>query len=480
MKKIGITFAVLLLALIGFILFNTLTSKSKQLAIAPLPTVPVSDSVITHLQQAIRFKTVSYDHKPADTVEFAAFHAFLQKNFPLFHSRLKMEKVNNYALLFTWKGKNPAFKPIILMAHQDVVPVEESSRNLWEAAPFGGELKNGFVWGRGAVDDKGSLMAILEGAEKLLQENYQPASDIYFVFSNDEETLGSGARKIAALLQRRNVKPALVLDEGGIITSKQIPGMQKPVALIGIAEKGYVTLDLKVAFPGGHSSMPGPETAIDILASAVLKLKTNPFPATVSPVVDAFMDYLGPEMPFTQKMAFANRTLFSPLIKKNYSSKPGANATIRTTTATTIFNAGVKENVIPANAEATVNFRTLPGTTTEDVIKHVTQTINDSRVKLKLHPVSSSPAAIADVNDVSFSYMQKAIKSWDKNLITTPYLVLGATDGRYLTTLTPQVFRFIPFHDIQGFHGVNERVGVTEYKKAIGFYYNFIKQYSGK
>jgi carboxypeptidase PM20D1 len=206
-----------------------------------------------------------------------------------------------------------------------------------------------------------------------------------------------------------------------------------------------------------------------------VKLKENPFPAELNYTINSFMDYIGPEMPFVQRMAFANRWLFSPLIKSIYSSKPGADAMIRTTTAPTIFQSGIKENVIPSTAKATINFRTQPGITTNYVIDYVKENVNDKRIKISVRGDNISPKAVANVSDSSFRYLQLAIRSWRKDVIVIPYLTLGATDGRYFSALTPQVYRFIPFNDIKGFHGVNEMVGVDEYKKAIQFYYYLIK-----
>lgn len=480
MKKVLYFLGVLLLLLVLVILVRTFTIRSRQVKAVPAPGVQVSDSVIARLGEAIRYPTVSHDRTGPDTAAFTGFHLFLQKAFPRLHRQLQVEAVNRFSLLYHWKGKNSGKKPVILVAHQDVVPVEEASLPLWKAPPFGGAIQDGAVWGRGAVDDKGSLMALLEGVEKLLSEGFQPECDVYLALGHDEEAKGlHGAQAIVALLQQRNLKPAFVLDEGGEITAHEVPGLHKPVALIGIAEKGYVTLDLELAIPGGHSSMPGKQTVIDQLAKAVVKLQENPFPATLNASVQSFMDYMGPEMPFVQRMAFANRWLFSPLIKNTYSSKPGANAMIRTTTALTLMASGVKENVIPSVARATVNFRTLPGTGAQEVVRHVKEVIADERIRITVRPGGSSPEAVANVKDPSFLYLQQAIRNWRTDVVVAPYLMLGASDGRYYTALTPQVYRFIPFNDIQGFHGINEKVGIAEYKKAIGFYYGLIKGLRG-
>jgi carboxypeptidase PM20D1 len=474
MKKLLLILGLLIAVIVVIILVRTFTTTSKQINVAAAPAVKVSDSAVSHLQQAIRFKTISQDNAPTDSIAFNSFHVFLQQSFPVLFKNATLEKINSFSLLFHLKGKN-SNAPIILTGHQDVVPVEQASLNQWTVPPFDGILKDGFIWGRGAVDDKGSFMALLEAAEQLLQEGFQPLQDIYIALGHDEEASGQlGAQQIVALLKQRNIKPAFVLDEGGEITEHEIPGMSEPVALVGIAEKGYVTAVLSVDIPGGHSSMPAKETAIDVMSRAMDALKTSPFPPTLQ-FTDAFMDQLGPEMPFMQRMAFANRWIFQPLIINTYSSKNGANAMIRTTTAPTIFNAGMKENVIPTIATASVNFRTLPNTSVEDVVTHIKKVINDERIEITIRPNPSSVQAVADVKDASFTHIQKTIRAWRPDVKVAPYLVLGATDGRYYTALTPQVYRFIPFNDIKGFHGIDERVGVEEYKKGIAFYYWLIK-----
>lgn len=477
MKKVLLFLLAVLVIVIAIVLVRTYTIKSKQITVAPLPAIKVSDSAVAHLQQAIRFPTVSNDNGARDTNAFTGFHQFLRTAYPLLHQHLELEQVSQLSLLYHWKGTNTAAHPIILMAHQDVVPIEPDSRSLWTSDPFGGELKRDSVWGRGAVDDKGSLIAIMEGVEQLLREGFRPSCDVYLAFGHDEELLGdAGAEQIVALLKARQVHPAFVLDEGGSLVRDAVK-TEYPVAVVGIAEKGYVTVQLRLTITGGHSSMPARQTAIDQLAKAVVALNEHQFPAAFDPSIVAFMDYLAPHLPFTERMALSNRWLLTPMIKKIYSAQPKRAALIHTTTAATIFEAGNKENAIPTVATATMNFRTLPGTTDADVVAHIRKVTNDPRIELTVVPHASHPDARANLADPSFTYMQQAIRGVLPNTIVAPYLVVGATDGRYYTQLTPQVYRFVPFTDLKGFHGINERVGVEEYKKAIAFYYYLIRQY---
>lgn len=478
MKKLLKIIGIILLLSVAIVLVKTFLFKSKQVQVMPYQSLVLNDSCVVHLQKAITYKTVSYDD-PAkmDSSAFYGFQSFLIKTYPLVFAKMSVEKVNVFGLILHWKGQSATAKPVILMAHQDVVPVEEATKNNWDAEPFSGAIKNGFIYGRGAIDDKGSLIALLEGAEQLLKEGFVPKSDIYFMFGHDEEVSGlKGAKAMAQLFKNRKVDPAFVLDEGGIVTEFKVPGLRKTAAVVGIAEKGYQSLKLKINIPGGHSSMPEEKTAIDELAKAVVALKENPFKADLGKTVQSFLAYIGPEMPFVSKMAMANQWLFAPMIKNTYAKSAAGNATIRTTTTTTIFNAGIKENLIPGEAEAIINFRTQPGVTRQDVIDYVKQVIANDEIQIIPQGEGNEPKQVAEVDSDGFKLIQKTISAYKKDIVVAPYLVLGATDGRYFANITSQVFRFIPFTDPEGFHGVNERIKVTEFKKGVGFYYNLIKR----
>ncbi|RYE22061.1 MAG: M20/M25/M40 family metallo-hydrolase [Sphingobacteriaceae bacterium] len=476
-KKLVFFLLTVFLILMLIVLVKTFTFKSVQPKFKAVKTVSVSDSAVAHLQQGIQFKTVSLsDAAKTDSSVFVAFHQFLHKTYPLIHQKLQLEKVG-FTLIYTWKGKNIHLKPVILMAHQDVVPVEKASLAQWKTDPFGGIIQNGKILGRGAADDKTSLFALLEATEKLLQENKQPERTVYFVFGHDEEAGGKGVKAVAALLKSRKIKADWVLDEGGEITKKEIPGLQgTPVALIGTSEKGYLSLDLKVNIEGGHSSMPKAETAVDVLVVAVQKLRAKPFPASFGGSTGDFFKYLGPEMPFTSKMAIANQWLFKPLLFKIYEKSGGGNALIRTTIAPTILQAGIKDNVIPASASATINFRLLPGTSIDAVFKHVKTAIADDRVQLiKQDAFAAEASAVTSTKSDGFKQLEKAIVENYPGTLIAPYLTVGATDSRQLAEISDCILRFVPVTDLEGMHGLNEKAGVDEYKKAIGFYYLLMK-----
>ena len=475
------TFRYLLLAvvvLVAILLFNTFRFTANQTTVAAIkiPALPVN--AIEHFQQAIQFRTIS-NSNPAlfDSVQFLGFRKFLDDAYPLIHSQLSKEIVDEYSLLYTWKGKNSALKPIVLIAHQDVVPIEKESEAMWTVKPFEGTIKGGFIWGRGTCDDKGSLIALVESVEKLLSQNFQPERTIYLAFGHNEEVLGSGARAIAALLEKRKVRAEFVLDEGGIITSKKLSNlMDKSVGLVGLSEKGYISVQITATKNGGHSSMIESETAIDMVTKAVVKLRENPFEASYSASTKDLFDHIGPEMSFGQRIIFANTWLFKSLIINSLSKKGSTNAMIRTTTAPTIIQSGIKDNVVPTVAKAVINFRIMPGSTSKDVLQHIEDVVKNDSLKIEIVSNVSEPSKVSDPNSIGFQRISQSIKqNFGSKVIVSPYLVVGGTDSRYFEAVTDNTFRFIPFIDPLGFHGIDERVSLNDYQRGISFYEQLIK-----
>ncbi len=321
----------------------------------------------------------------------------------------------------------------------------------------------------------------MEAVENLLNENYQPKRTIYLAFGHDEEIGGKkGAVLIAKLLKERNIQAEFVLDEGGTITDKVIKGVEKPVAVIGTSEKGYMSLELAVEDAGGHSSQPLKQTAIGILSQAITRLEENPLPGGIREVTADMFTKIAPEMDFQQKIFLANLWLFRPLVENQFAATPSGNATLRTTTAVTMFNSGVKDNILPNKATAVVNFRILPGDTIESVTEYVRRIVNNERVKIS--PFGENlwnPSPVSDVSSVNFLNIEKTIRQTFPETVVAPYLVLGGTDSRHFTEISPNIYRFIPIkmnaEDLRRAHGINERVSIETYSQAIGFYYNLIK-----
>jgi carboxypeptidase PM20D1 len=307
---------------------------------------------------------------------------------------------------------------------------------------------------------------------------------VILAFGADEEAGGvEGAAKIAGLLRERAVRPQFVLDEGGGVIAGVIPGIAAPVALVGIAEKGYLSVELSVRAEGGHSSMPPRHTAAGVLARAITRLEAHPLPGGVRGATAALFDAIGPEMSFGGRVIFANRWLFDPLIVRKLAGSPSTDATLRTTTAVTVLEGSPKDNVLPARARAVVNFRILPGDSVAGVLEHVRRVVDDPRVEIRPDPGAVEPSPVSPASGEAWGRIVETIRQTYPDAVVAPYLVLGATDSRYFRDLTPNVYRFAAIRiddaDLKRIHGVNERVAVAAYLEGVRFLAQLIRNTAG-
>jgi carboxypeptidase PM20D1 len=480
-KRILILVTGLLSVLIFVLLINTIRFKSKQLQTTPIPEIDIPGNAIMHLSQSIQFETVSNENSTLfDSVPFLNFCDFLTQTYPQINTNLERRLINNYSILYKWVGKNPDKQPIILTAHYDVVPVEKSTLNQWIEKPFSGKIDSSFIWGRGTIDDKLAVIGIMETVENLLKEGFIPERTIYVAFGHDEEIGGlNGAKMIAEHLKSNNVRAEFVLDEGLLITRKIVPGIEKDVALIGLSEKGYLSVELSLDYEGGHASMPQKETTIDILARAIVKLSENQLQSRICEPTEKFIEYIGPEMPFGQKLVFANKWLFEGIILNIYESAPASNSLVRTTTAPTIFNSGTKDNILPTSASATLNFRILPGETVENILSHIKNTIDDERIIIATGDYYSNPSPVSSTESMGFKTVNKTIKQIFPDVLISASLVNATTDSRHYTMISDDVYRFLPIpitsEDLRRFHGINERLSIDAFDDCCRFYYQLIK-----
>jgi carboxypeptidase PM20D1 len=483
MKRVILALLVVVVGLAAAVVTRASGFHSRQPQVAPVAVEPLDTTALAQrLAGALRFKTISYqDSSQFDARAFTGFQQYLRTTFPKLHAALRLEKVNGYGLLYQWIGSDTSLAPILLLAHQDVVPVEAGTEAKWTEPPFEGRITAGYVWGRGALDDKGSLMATFEAVEHLLAAGARPRRTVYLAFGYDEEVGGRrGAAQIAALLASRNVHPYFVLDEGGALTTGLIPGIGGPVALVGIAEKGYVTVELTAHAAGGHSSMPPPQTAVGTLAAALTRLEDHPMPRAIRGPTAAMFDYLGPEMPLGPRLLLANRWLFGGMLAARFGATPQGDAMVRTTTAPTVLQAGVKENVLPSTARALVNFRILPGDSVAGVIEHVRSVVNDAAVDVRaLEGNVTNASAVSDVDAEPFQLLARTIRQVIPGAVVTPWLVVGGTDSRHYGRLTPNVLRFVGASigpdDLRRVHGTDERVGVQAYANAVRVYLQLLR-----
>jgi carboxypeptidase PM20D1 len=480
MKKAIKLLSLALLILLVILVTKTAFYPSKQLNVETVKAIEIGNKSIQNFSKAISFKTISHeDYSLTDTLQFLQFHTFIDSTYPLIFKYLEKEIHGNYALLYKWQGKNSVLKPLVLLAHQDVVPVVEEN---WEKAPFSGKIDGEFIWGRGTLDDKGSLISILEAVEMLLEEKVVPERTVYLAFGDDEEVGGNdGARVMAKILRNRGVEAEMVIDEGMVITTGVVPMISEPVALIGTSEKGYLSLEITSKFEGGHAALPQAETAISILSKALVAITENqPAPEFTPPVKD-FLSYIGPVIPWPARVVFANQWLLGGVLKKVYTSSGPGNAAVRTTTAPTMLSAGIRENVLPTEAKATVNFRLLPGDSSEKVIAHLENTINDKRVSVKIVGNTKEPAKVSRIDCEAFNVLNKTIRESFGNTYVAPTLMTASSDSYHYSEVSPHVYRFAPYQitpeNIDLFHNDNERITIENYKAMINFYYRLMKNF---
>ncbi|HEV2569169.1 M20/M25/M40 family metallo-hydrolase [Sphingomonas sp.] len=477
LKRMALLLGALLLLLIAIIVINTARLSPATLG-APLPAPAIDQAAVQRLAAAIRIPTISTEAGQPPSQVLDAFHAHLAASYPRVHAELRRELVAGHSLLFTWPGTDPNAPALLLAAHQDVVPIEGSSASKWTHPPFAGTVANGFVWGRGTIDDKMSLIAILEAVERMLARGMRPRQTVYLAFGHDEERGGNGARTISSLLKQRGAKVGLALDEGYAVLDNVLAGVNRPVAVVGMAEKGYVSVELTASGAGGHSSMPTPDNAAIKIARAVDRLAADPFPARLQGLTGDMLTSVAPYMDWPMRAAIANRWLTEGLITRQLTANPRTAAALRTTTAPTIIQSGTKDNVLPQSARAVVNHRILPGDTIANVVARDRDVIGDAGVSVRPVPGGHDPSRPARTDAPGFQAVAAAIRATYPHAPIAPGLVLGATDGRFYESLAASTLRFTPMTmrpaDLARFHGNDERVSIEDYMRAIGFYERLI------
>lgn len=437
------------------------------------------DDITLIFSQSLQYTTISQkDYFEVNKTHFHNFLNYLELTFPLVHSKLKKEIINNYSLFYTWEGKVKN-KTILLMGHYDVVPVEGITEGEWIYNPFEGTVADGFIWGRGAIDDKAGVISTLYAVECLLKKGFEPDDTIYLAFGHDEEIGGrEGAYQISQMLKEKNIKIDYVLDEGGAIVSGFNKFIKKPLATVGIAEKGYISIELTSESSGGHSSMPTKNSSIGMLSQAIVNLENKQCSPTLSRVTKLFLESLIPYISYSYKIVMSNLWLFWPLLS-SYVSTPLIKAMIRTTTAVTMAEAGVKDNILPTIAKAIVNFRIIPGNTAEGVLNHSRKIVKNTGIKVEKYGQSWDPSKISGIDNEGYAILSKTINQLFPGVPVIPNLVLGATDSRHFLSVSDNIYRFRPLiislEDMKRVHGINERIPIVDLVKMVQFYVLFIR-----
>jgi len=428
--------------------------------------------VARRLAGAIRFETVSHeDPSDFEPEPFLGLTAYLRDHYPRTHESLRLERVNDHTLLYEWPGADASLAPALFMAHTDVVPVGGAALERWSVPPFEGTIRDGHVWGRGAIDVKVGVILWLEAVEALLAQGFAPQRTIYLSFGHDEEIGGNaGAKVVAARLAERGVRLAFLFDEGGVLFDDHPLVSDRVVAQIITAEKAYLTVRLRARGVSGHSSMPPRSTAIGRLARAIHRIESNPMPARITPPMRQMFEAAAPHQSWSTRFAFRNLWLMGGAVKRRLDEDPLTRAQLRTTFAATLIEGGVKGNVIPESAEATVNVRLLPGDSEAEVVAHLRRVIDDDGIEIESDPWGE-PAAPASPAGPAFQLAADAVHAVLPEAVVLPGLIPGATDSRHFAGISDEILRFIPARIpiglASGAHGRDERIPVEFLDESV-------------
>ena len=477
---------ILLILLIGVLVFRTFAYRDvpKSDSHESYSLSSISDEAINRFSKFIQLETVTFnDFSQIDMKEHRKVEGFFYENFPLCSNNLDLIKLNDFAYIFRWDGKaenkGRSKKPVLFMAHFDVVPVQDEG---WDFPPFSGEVKDGHILGRGTLDTKNSLIGILESAEKLISEGFTPESTIYFAFGGDEEVMGlQGAVKIVEYFKNHNINFDWVLDEGSIIAKNMLSMTDKPLALIGIAEKGFANIRLVAHGEPGHASMPPEHTAAGLIARAVCKLENNPFPVHLTKTVRKYLKSLIPYVSFSLALVFSNLWLFAPIVKLIFKKSPKTAAMVHTTQAATILKGSIKDNILPDTAEAILNVRILPGETKFDVLKRMQSVVKDPQVTVKFMNENDASNPMHESSSTADGYVKikNTIYKVYPEGVVSPFLVTATTDSRHYKDITDNIYRFVPMvlnsEDLKKIHGFNESISIENYTLIINFFTELMK-----
>ncbi|MDR0380768.1 MAG: M20/M25/M40 family metallo-hydrolase [Oscillospiraceae bacterium] len=425
----------------------------------------------------IRCKTVSHD-APRERAEWVHLRDELKRRYPSVHAAMTRETVGLFSLLYHWKAPDPQGDPLLFCAHLDVVPAESGA---WRHPPFEGLIEDGHVWGRGALDCKHLVTCLLEAAELLLRQGFSPTRDIYFAFGHDEETGGAeGAAALAALFAKQNLHFALVLDEGGALTRGAL-SLRRPVAEVGVSEKGMMNVRLTARSAGGHAAHPPRHTALGRIAEAVCRVEFRPGPARLTPLITDLLTQLAPNLSFSWRFLIANRRLLRrPLLRRL--ARSGETSWVRTTFAPTTARAGTAPNVLPDTAEAVLNVRLLHGERGEDILVYLRDLFSGLDLEMEVL-FSQDPSSVSDYRGAPFAQLGESVRAVFGAVPVVPFLLASATDARRYEPFSSHVFRFCPFvltpDESARMHAVDERVSLEALGLAVAFYEDLLRRCAG-
>lgn len=472
---------IILFILIIIITYKTVNFKGKNTCVHTNKELDIDImSIAQKLSEAVQIETISNsDYSLNDWNKFDEYIKCIEKKFPLTFQYAHKTVINDYSLILHIQGKQQAREPILLTAHMDVVPIEEGTEQNWTYKPFSGKISDGYVWGRGTLDVKIQQIAILEAIEYLIKENDLPDYDIFLAFGHDEEVGGKqGALEIAEYFKEKGINFRFVLDEGGAVTEGSIPTIKKPIAVIGICEKGFASIRLTAASNGGHASMPPKRTALYELAKAVTSLEEKQLPLKITKPVHDLIMHIGPEMPLINRIVISNMWLFKKLFIRNFSKSVSGNALLRTTTATTMAKGSQEANILPQKPSVTLNFRIAPDETGEELLNHIKKTINNDNIQIEILRLDN-PSNISSVDCEQFKIIKNTTVVIFPEAVVSPYLMLGCSDARKYEMVSEYIYRFSPYQvnteELSSIHGTNERISLENIEKSVKFFIQLIE-----
>ncbi|MBP8640140.1 MAG: M20/M25/M40 family metallo-hydrolase [Oscillospiraceae bacterium] len=473
---IGYTTLVLLGSILVVLCVRTIKFKPQPQTSVSQTSVEIdANKAAQDFAEMLRCKTISHaDASLDDDSEFLKFEMLLPSLFPNVFRGCDYERLNPRALMFRWKGATAA-DPVVFMAHFDVVSVTEAE---WSKPAFDGIIENGEIWGRGALDTKSTLFSVLSAAEARIIEGFVPERDYYFCFGGDEEVAGGGAPSIVDELEKRGIKPCMVLDEGGAIVDNVFPGVTKPCALIGIGEKGNWNLQLKAVSKGGHASAPPADSPIDILALACRKIHDNPFKFRITMPAKLMLNNLAPYSTVLYKLIFSNLWLFKPVLNLITKKQGGElNAMMRTTVAFTMTEGSQGANVLPSSASLIMNLRLLEGDSKESALARIKRLVKNDAIEY-IPLVGSEPSRSSPIDSIGYIAIERAIKESFPDVLVSPYLMIAGSDSRHYLRICDNVYRFsgmaLSLEERGMIHGKDERIPVEKLADTIKFYYRLI------
>lgn len=468
---------IMIVALISIIVFRALTfnPKIEKSNVVEIPNFDKSRP-ITNLQNLIKCKTISYnDRSLEDENEFKSLEELITTLYPNLNKTCEKIEIGDRNILYRWRGKSDEI-PSVLMSHYDVVPVEEE---YWEKPPFEAIIENNVLWGRGTLDTKGTLNGILEAADILIAQNFIPENDIYLAFGGDEETNGNGQIEIIEYMKQNNIKPNLVVDEGGAVVEKVFPGVESPAAVIGISEKGLLNVCFEAKSNGGHASTPPAVTPITELAEAINKVQKNPFKTQLTEPVKAMFDTLGRHSSFGYKLLFANLWIFRPLLDYLCTKRGGElNALMRTSLVFTKMQGSKANNVIPPVASVSANLRLLGNDSIDKSIDYLKSVINNDNISVtKIN--GNEPCTNSKLDCKQWETVKDAVHGTWPEAIISPYLMIACSDSRHYANICDYVYRFsameLSKEERDTIHGHDERVPTDKIIKVVEFYLRLIQ-----